>query len=69
MIFPQKWQFRLENENFEISRNLDDLYKGHVKSLLTDPYIYLEVVMQKSPFHSKTPTSFNLKQMFDQINC
>ena len=44
-------------------------YMGHVKSLLTDPYIYLEVVMQKSPFHSKTPTSFNLKQMFDQINC
>ena len=21
VIFPQKWQFRLENENFEISRN------------------------------------------------
>ena len=31
VIFPQKWQFRLEMESFEISRNSafsDDLFKS-----------------------------------------
>ena len=30
VIFIQKWQFRLENESFEISRNSAYLYVGHL---------------------------------------
>ena len=41
VIFPQKWQFRLKNESFEISRNSAYLYiMAHVAYMNTylDPY-------------------------------